>query len=213
VRAPSRDEVEASRGESLAQGSALKPAVFLVRGREGTCVVKDARSTALLWRPFARALLRREERVLVRLDGLEGVPRLLGRVDADAIAMTLVEGRPLSHETAREASGDFFERLERLVDAIHARGVVHLDLRQKRNVLVGKDGLPRVIDFGAALSPPPPLALALRAIDRTAALKFRLKYRPATVPAQARARHRRFERVRRLWFVSRMRRRRPGERA
>ena len=206
-----RAEVEAARLEVLAAGSAFKASVFVARPGELALVVKDVRGTNALWRPFARTLLRREERVLERLAGLEGVPRLLGRLDRDAIALSRVEGAPLSYETAAGASSDFFERLDALVLAIHARGVVHLDLRQKRNVLVGPDGRPRIVDFGSALRPRGPIARLLAPIDRFAALKFRLKYRPESVGEREAARHRRFERIRRLWFVSRMRRRRPGD--
>ena len=210
MKPPGREEVEASRAEVLSGGSTVKARVLVVRSGGAPVVVKDVARATPLWRPVLRLLLRMEERVLRRLEGVAGVPRLLGRVDRNAIAMTRLEGRPLSHESARDAAPEFFERLERLVEAIHARGVVHLDLRQKRNVLVGPDGLPRVVDFGGALCPPSLLAPPLRAIDWTAAVKFRLKYRPATVGAEEAERHRRFERIRRLWFFSRMRRRRPG---
>jgi RIO-like serine/threonine protein kinase len=173
-------------------------------------VLKDVSHTNPLWRPIGRWLLRREEKVLRRIEGLAGVPRLLARVDADALALEELPGRPLNHETARSAPPGFFDDLARLVERLHGRGVVHLDLRQKRNVLVGPDGAPRIVDFGAAVFPPRFIAGCLRAIDRSAVTKFRLKYRPDTVGPAERERHRVFERVRRLWFVSRMRKRRPG---
>ena len=41
--------------------------------------------------------------------------------------------------------------LESAVRGLHARGVVHLDLRHRSNVLVARDGRPVLIDFASAV--------------------------------------------------------------
>jgi serine/threonine protein kinase len=62
---------------------------------------------------------------------------------------------------------------------MHARGVVHLDLRHQGNVLVGDDGAPVLLDFGSALVFAPNSRLARVAIallgwiDRGALRKWR----------------------------------------
>jgi len=207
-----REEAEAHVAEVLVPPTAWKPSVRIVRSSgDSGYVLKDVARMNPFWRPVMRRLLRREEKALRRLDGIPGLPKLLARVDANALALEVLAGRPLAHATAHGISPRFFEELDRLVGRIHERGVVHLDLRQKRNVLVGPDGSPRIVDFQAAMCPPRFLAGLFRAIDRSAVTKFRLKYRPDTVGEAERARHRRFERLRRLWFVSRMRRKRPGD--
>jgi hypothetical protein len=76
----------------------------------------------LLWRVVAgRAALKREEKALRTLEGLEGVPFFVTRPNADALVMTRVPGTsafdlgevPLSDATVR--------RLESLVIELHRR--------------------------------------------------------------------------------------------
>lgn len=70
------------------------------------------------------------------------------------IAMELVEGRALTKyitENHTDVPG-VLRLMERVCDAVdhaHHRGVVHRDLKPG-NILVGADGLPKVLDFGVA---------------------------------------------------------------
>lgn len=137
--------------------------VELVEGPEGRAVRRLALGGRL---PFsgmvARALLRRERRALARLAGLKGVPQPVeneawARLPTDVglvprasevLLRSWLAGEPLW--AATELPRDFFERLEDLVGALHARGVCHNDLHKEANVLVGEDGRPCVIDFQLA---------------------------------------------------------------
>jgi hypothetical protein len=95
----------------------------------------------------ARALLARERRALAALEGLAGVPRALGG-RAGVLERTWIEGAPLS--AAEELPADFFDRLDELVRALHARGVCHNDLHKEQNVLVAAGGWPALLDFQLA---------------------------------------------------------------
>jgi len=95
----------------------------------------------------ARALLARERRALAALEGLAGVPRALGG-RAGVLERSWIEGAPLS--AAEELPADFFDRLDELVRALHARGVCHNDLHKEQNVLVAADGWPALLDFQLA---------------------------------------------------------------
>jgi RIO-like serine/threonine protein kinase len=100
---------------------------------------------------LARRLLARERRALAALAGVAGVPA--ERDDGspaprDALVRTWVEGQPLSR--AASLPCDFFDRLDELVLALHARGVCHNDLHKESNVIVGQDGRPWLIDFQLA---------------------------------------------------------------
>jgi predicted Ser/Thr protein kinase len=110
----------------------------------------------------ARVLLARERRALGALDGQAGVPRVIedarlaglaapddGAPRArDVLLRSWIDGAPLSQAEALPA--DFFDRLDELVLALHARGVCHNDLHKEQNVLVRADGRPALIDFQLA---------------------------------------------------------------
>jgi len=133
------------RGRSLGQADVC---AYETEGRR--LVVKDFRRRPW-WvrRWWGRWVLRREWARLERLQGISGIPRLLGWVDADAFAMEWIEGDRLPRRKDHFLRPIFFERLERLVAEMHARGVGHGDLRRK-NILVDKGQNPYLIDFATA---------------------------------------------------------------
>jgi RIO-like serine/threonine protein kinase len=112
-------------------------------------VVKDFRPRALAVRnTIGRLLIRREIRALRRLAGVAGVPTGAFRLDAHALAYGFVPGMPLSEAELGSRAADFFVRLERLLGEVHAAGsILHLDVRNARNVLVSERGEPVLLDF------------------------------------------------------------------
>lgn len=96
---------------------------------------------------IARRLLERERRALRALEGLAGVPTLRSS-HGDELVRTWVAGAPLARATSLPT--DFFDRLDELVQAMHARGVCHNDLHKESNVVVAEDGRPWLIDFQLA---------------------------------------------------------------
>jgi hypothetical protein len=127
-----------------------KAVIDRVEADDGAFVVKD-----VAMRPFwVRALLgpwqlRRETRAYRRLAGLEGIPRLVGIVDRQAIALQFVDGHPLQSLPRGSIDVAFFDRLEELVRAVHGRGVAHGDLHHG-DVLVGPGSRPFVVDFSTS---------------------------------------------------------------
>jgi RIO-like serine/threonine protein kinase len=126
--------------------------VLLVETDGGRVVVKDfAPRKPWVRRWLAPFLLAREERAYQRLEGVEAVPRLIGRVDRNALIIEYRPGVLLSRSLAGRLPAEFLADLERAIDEMHRRGVVHLDLRHRSNILAGEDGRPVVIDFASAL--------------------------------------------------------------
>ncbi|MCH9680240.1 MAG: serine/threonine-protein kinase [Deltaproteobacteria bacterium] len=86
------------------------------------------------------------------------------------LAMEFIDGQTLRHwlrpdRTWREVVALFIE-IGRGLAAAHDKGVVHRDFKPD-NVLVGKDGRPRVVDFGLARPIPAPM-LSSQSLVRTA---------------------------------------------
>ncbi|HEX5054778.1 MAG TPA: phosphotransferase [Planctomycetota bacterium] len=132
--------------------------------RDGTgFVVQRVPSRVPVLGTVARLMIRREHRALSALAGLADVPAVV--VGARGVARrSWLPGQPLS--VARELPRDYFDRLEELVRAMHARGVCHNDLHKEGNILVGDDGRPALIDFQlASLHPRRGRSFGLRAAE------------------------------------------------
>ncbi len=194
----------------LHPGSATKSRVTVVTcgGRE--LLIKDVHAM----HPWVRALygrrvLHREERVLAALQGMSGVPRLYGRVDADALASECLAAEPLRRTLEPARLRKACTALGERVAALHQRGVVHLDLRQKRNVLVDADGGVFLVDFQSAwvLGTTGVRGVLLRwlaRLDRSAVLKFKARYVPDLLDERERRAAARLAFLTRLWIFHRI---------
>jgi RIO-like serine/threonine protein kinase len=201
-----REDLDALREGYLGKRRWYRPLVHLVRlPGGGKAIVKDFLPCPWWWRAtWGRHLVARETAAYERLGGVEGIPPFLGRLDAHAFAVAWVPGRDLGKCPKGTLQVSTFDRLAATVAAMHARGVVHLDLRQRRNVLVDDAGVPRVIDFSAALVLPPGgwRMRRLAAVDVSGVLKYKRRFLPGSLTAEETERLRRVERWRRWWPFS-----------
>lgn len=175
----SRARLEGATIEVLNRGGWANPDVLLLDAGGGKrVVVKDYQPRARwLRRTFGRWVLRREARAYEKLAGVDGVPALLGWLDPLALVLEYRPGEFLSRRLAGQLPEAFVPELESLVAEMHARGVVHLDLRHRSNVLAGRDGRPVVIDFASAVFVRPEgfVARWLRRVDAMALRKWQRK--------------------------------------
>jgi RIO-like serine/threonine protein kinase len=203
---PIRREDLARAAGTLGKRRWYRPVVHLLDlPGGGRAVVKDFLPCPWPWRAtYGRLLLRRETAAYRRLEGVPGIPRFLGPVDADAFALEWVPGKDLGKCPKGSLRAATFERLMATVGEMHRRGVVHLDLRQRRNVLVDDAGEPRVIDFSSALILRPGgwRMRRLAAVDVSGVLKYKRRFLPDSLTDDDRARLRRVERWRRFWPFS-----------
>lgn len=173
-------------------------------------ILKDFADKSWPVRLLGRRQVIREIRALTRLRGIEGVPECYGEAGRLGVLLQRVDGERITRFCrARPAeAAAMFARLGGLVDAIHARGVAHIDLRKRDNILITADGRPYVIDFNASFCFAPGSLAArllfpiLRAIDASAVLKWKARLAPGLLtPADAR-RHRLMSVLRRFWIFN-----------
>lgn len=75
----------------------------------------------------------------------------LGKVTEAALVMELFDGLPMDVQPPRDVPSavDAFVQAAQGLEALHGAGFVHCDLKPN-NILVGPDGMVKVIDFGQA---------------------------------------------------------------
>lgn len=209
-QSPDAAELAALPATPLVRSRWIKADVECVAWAGRKIVVKTFRRKSVLVRWLGRPQIAREARAYEALAGLPGIPALLGRPDPHTLLLEYVQGERLTHLRLQPGHGRWaVATLQRLVDAMHERGVAHLDLRGRDNVLATTDGRLHLIDFAAAH-----VSLAgswrrrvlfprLRSIDRSALLKWKRLLTPEDLTASEQARLRRYGRWRRFWVFNR----------
>lgn len=157
-------------------------------------VCKFNRQASIAWVPMrwlGRWLARRETMFLTLLQGVHGIPRVYPTVRIDGAiarhvtAHDFVEGSPLS--LANQPGEVFFRRVDTLIEELHRRRIVYVDLHKQENVIVGSDGCPYLIDFQISMRVPDwvgmkPLFKILCDCDRYHVAKHRYAHRIPGAP-------------------------------
>lgn len=181
------------RLEVLKHDSWAASGIYASATRKAFCKFnRQQRVACVPMRWLGRLLAAREQGFHARLHDVEGIPASLGpvreagRVLPHAVARAFIAGHAL-HE-GEWVADDFFPRFRRLLAEVHARGVAHVDLHKRENVLVDDRGRPHLIDFQISFSLPrrPGLTTALfgwlltilQRSDDYHLLKHELKHRP-----------------------------------
>ncbi len=178
----------------LRKPSTTRPTIWVVEENGLRAVVKDYSTNKFVFRnTVGRFLVWREGKAYKKLKGLRGVPNIYRVIDGLALAIEQVPGRDLKKVTREMQIPDMFlGALKDLVNDMHRRGIAHCDLKKATNILMGKDGLPYIIDWGASISEKefrfPPFNLIYRRFvldDQMAVIKLKLRYTPrAVTPAE-----------------------------
>ena len=180
------------RTEILKHDSWAATAIYRSDSRKALCKFNREQSILLVpMRWLGRMLAAREQRFMDLLSGIEGIPVSLGAVVADghrlrnAVSHEYIDGHALAE--GERVGDEFFPRLAELLEKVHRRGVAHVDLHKRENILVGTDGLPHLIDYQISFAAPrgslPGILLGgvlrmLQRCDDYHLLKHRCKHRP-----------------------------------
>ena len=171
----------------LRHPSNTRPAMWVVEEDGVRAVVKDFSQGKLFYRcVIGRFLVWRESRAYSKLRGLKGIATLYRVIDGQALVLEEIPGRALKkHQKEIGISGAFFDALEGIVEGFHGRGLAHCDLKHVGNVILGRDGMPYIVDWAASISEREfrffPLNLIYRrfALDDCMAItKLKLQYLP-----------------------------------
>jgi len=143
-----RTQIESRSGRTLGRG--YQATVELLDTPHGRLVVKRAHGGWLLG-AAARAALAREHAVYGRLAGVPGIAKTFGLIDGKYLILEYITGPSLrEHEAQLRNRSRFFAAFLTTLDAMHAAGVAHGDLKRKNNTIVGPGERPFIIDFGVA---------------------------------------------------------------
>jgi predicted Ser/Thr protein kinase len=184
-----------------------KPDLHRVEVAGRTLMIKDVQRKNLFFRwTLGLWLIDKEWKIYSLLAGIQGIPKALERIDRFAFAMEFVPGRPIGRGETLPPS--FFADLERVLGEIHARGVVHLDLRHKGNILLSERGDPFLIDFNSSFSFKGKGVLhrflfpLLRQVDYGGLLKLKQRVCPVLMTPEELSFLKRFNRLRKLWIFN-----------
>lgn len=136
----------------MAQPTLLKKDLFgevrRISSDDGDMIVRDAGAASPWLGWLARALMRREARILALLDNLQGMPTLLD-LSHDRLTRHYIAGTPMHVAKPREPA--YFRDAARLLRSVHRVGIVHNDLAKEPNLLVTVKGQAAFVDFQLAL--------------------------------------------------------------
>lgn len=175
-----REDIAAKTICVLRPGAGSRPDVRLIEHKSQRMVLKDYSGGNTTLKALGLMLLWREQAAYQRLEGMEGIPRCYGRLDPYTLVTQYVDACQSSDVPTEFLTEDLFVRLRLLVDAMHARGVVHGDLKRLDNILISADGTPYLIDFSAAFwngSNPAAAFVMPYLIDDDIRAVYKLKFR------------------------------------
>lgn len=148
--------------------------------RDGRPVVeKTYRGKVLPVRMLGFVLISWERFIYNKLRGIEGIPESLPSPDRLSLVTGFMGGENL--KVAGQAPGnDYFDSLKTLISRMHGRGVIHLDLRNRRNYGIDDQGNPYLVDFATCLYLPweGKVKKIFEAIDWMGFAKVKQKLRP-----------------------------------
>jgi len=204
-----REEIEHLVAEIYPSSSFGKPDLKLIQKDGDLAIVKDYQRTPFVFRSTIGAwLIGREYKFHRKLAGIKGVPRVHQKLDKYANVFEYIDARPIERSDHDILADRFFEKLRMRIERIHTRGVVHLDLSHKGNILVSKGGEPVIIDFnsgfyvGNGYIGRKLLFPLLKRIDYYGILKLKKRLSPHMLTQEEKSYLKWFGLIRKLWFFN-----------
>jgi RIO-like serine/threonine protein kinase len=135
----------------LIKGRHCKADVFVTRSAGSRFVVKDFSRKGFWERNLVgRTVIGREVRAYNALAGVDGLASRFKRLSPHALAIEHLEGKDLGRLERGELAAGVIHQFEQVVEQLHKRGWVHLDLHRRSNILLN-EGKITVVDLASAV--------------------------------------------------------------
>jgi predicted Ser/Thr protein kinase len=178
------EEARMKTEKVLIKGRFTKADVFITRSGGRAYVVKDYAQKGFWERNLVgRIVIGREARAYSALAGIAGLPERSGRLSSYAFAVEYLDGKDLGSTERGEIGPDAIIQFERIVQELHSRGWVHLDLHRRTNILLVNRNV-YVVDLASALHPGGiplmgrGLTLLIGLADRLSLIKMKTVFAP-----------------------------------
>lgn len=153
---------------------------------------------------FGRIFVNIEGHSMLKLENNPSVTKNIKFLSPWTLSFDFIQGDALKKFKKGEIPKEFFIQLEKNVIEMHEKNIVHLDLRNLGNIIMGKDNYPYIIDFQSCISTkhlPQKLREILRNVDISGVYKC-WKNRCAEPLDEERENFlNEFKRVRKFWVL------------
>jgi hypothetical protein len=177
------------------------PDVRLITIEGILAVEKTYRDKGMIIRALGSILVSWERYIYSKLSGLEGIPGMIPGADRYTLLTVFMGGKNL-RDAGLSPGTPYYEDLKALISRMHSRGVVHLDLRNRRNYGIDEEGRPYLVDFASSLYLPGrcPARRLLEAVDWMGVAKVKAKISPGTLDEDEKRLLARGNRLSSLWI-------------
>lgn len=137
----------------LNKGRFANATVFEYKSEDLNLTIKDfSGSPWLIKNTLGKLFVDWEFNNLQKLKENPSIAKNSKKISNYTLVFDYIEGKPLKSFPENSLNKEFFLELENNIKLMHQFDLVHLDLRNLGNVLVGDDGHPYIIDFQSAIS-------------------------------------------------------------
>jgi len=204
VKPFTRRDFETGKYKILAKGRWGNADLYQFQRGHKIWVVKDfSPCPSFIRKTWGRFMVKREFMALQKLKGIQGISSESFLLDVYAVCYRFQPGTTLKETPSELIDDDFFFQFENLVRMMHQRNMVHLDIRNRKNILVTDDGKPALLDFQSSLNlenTPRALHKIMKDIDISGVYKNWSKKKPSSLDSTRRAHLESLNKKRFLWF-------------
>lgn len=137
----------------LNEGKFANATVFHYKDELFNLTIKDFSGSPLFVRDtFGRLFINHEANIMMKLSNNKSVAKNVRVLSPYTVAFNFIEGAALKKSNNSDIPELFFIELEKNIKDMHEHNIVHLDLRNLGNIILGEDNYPYIIDFQSAIS-------------------------------------------------------------